>query len=116
MKLTFVFLAGVLLATPLVAQTSKPAPRKPAKITMAQAKEKALAKQPGVIKSQELEKEHGKLIYSFDIQTAAAIHEVNIDAYTGAVIEDSIESPAAEAREAAADKTKAASQTKKKPQ
>jgi len=111
MKLAFVFLAAVLMASPLIAQTHKPA-----KITMAQAKAKALAKQPGVIKSQELEKEHGKLIYSFDIQAASGIHEVNIDAYTGAVVADSIESPADEAREAAADKKKAASQTKKKPQ
>jgi len=47
-----------------------------AKITMAQAKKTALSKEHGTIKSQELEKENEKLIYSFDIKTRSGIHEV----------------------------------------
>ena len=58
----------------------------------------------GTIKSSELEKEHGKMIYSFDIRTTAGITEVNIDAITGAVIEVKAENAADEAKEKAEDK------------
>ena len=75
------------------ASTDKPA------VSMTQARETALQKEPGKIKSGELEKEKGKLIYSFDIRTKNGIHEVNVDAMTGEVVEDSIESPAAERKE-----------------
>ena len=48
------------------------------KITMEQARATALKKAPGKVKSAELENEHGKLIYSFDIATSKnAITEVN---------------------------------------
>ena len=77
---------------------------KEAKITTEEAQKTALAKEPGKIKSKELEREKGRLIYSFDIKTADSIHEVNIDAMTGEVVEDTIESAAAEAKEKAADK------------
>ena len=73
--------------------------QKDAKITMAQAKKTALTKEPGTIKSQELERENEKLIYSFDIQTTSGIHEVNVDATSGDVLEDQPESAAAEAKE-----------------
>lgn len=57
------------------------------KITMEQARKIALERASGKIESEELEKEHGKLIYSFDIRNAqGTITEVNVDAYTGAVI------------------------------
>jgi ribosomal protein L34E len=47
----------------------------------------ALKKVPGgEIKSAELEREHGKLIYSFDIKTARGITEVNVSAISGKVI------------------------------
>ena len=39
-----------------------------AKITMDQARETALKRAPGKIESGELEREHGKLVYSFDIR------------------------------------------------
>jgi len=71
---------------------------------MEEAQKTALAKEPGKIKSKELEREKGRLIYSFDIKTADGIHEVNIDAMTGEVVEDTVESAAAEAKEKAADK------------
>ena len=77
---------------------------KEAKITMEQAQKTALAKETGKIQSKEIEREKGRLIYSFDIKTADGIHEVNIDAMTGEVVEDTVESAAAEAKEKAADK------------
>jgi uncharacterized membrane protein YkoI len=73
-------------------------------ITLAQARAKALALHPGEIKSAELEKEHGRQIYSFDIKTGDGIHEVNVDSETGKIVEDSKESPSAEAKEAAGKK------------
>src|ERR1700682_1101978 len=72
--------------------------QKEAKITMAQAKKTALTKEPGKIKSQELEKKNEKWIYSFDIQTKSGIHEVTVDAISGDVVEDKVESAAAEAK------------------
>jgi uncharacterized membrane protein YkoI len=60
-----------------------------AKVTRADAERTALAKVPGgTVKSGELEKEKGKLIWSFDIATAGTtdMTEVNVDAITGNVI------------------------------
>lgn len=78
-------------------------PRKgEAKITMKQARATALAKVPGGrIKSSELEREKGKLVYSFDIRPAAGtgIEEVQVDAITGDVVSVEHETPAAEAKE-----------------
>ena len=85
-------------------KSSQAALSKEAKVTMEQAQKTALAKEAGKIKSKELEREKGRLIYSFDIKTADGIHEVNIDAMTGEVVEDTVESTAAEAKEKAADK------------
>lgn len=79
------------------------APSKVAKkhtVSMKQATKIALEKEPGTIKSKELEHENGRDIYSFDIKTKDGIHEVNVDANTGAVVEDKVESPADEAKEA----------------
>ena len=81
--------------------------RKAPKLTMEEAQKIALAKAPGTIKSKELEKEHGKLIYSCDISTEKGTHEVNVDAMTGAVLEDKIETAADEAREQQQDAKKA---------
>jgi ribosomal protein S3 len=71
---------------------------------MAQAEKMALAKEPGKIKSKELERENGKLIYSFDIKTKSGIHEVNVDAISGDIVEDKVESSASEAKEKQQDK------------
>jgi hypothetical protein len=59
-----------------------------AKLSKADAEKIALAKVPnGSIKEGELEKEHGKLIWSFDIATTGTtdITEVQVDAITGVV-------------------------------
>jgi uncharacterized membrane protein YkoI len=65
------------------------------------------------IQSAEIENEDGRLIYSFDMKTVgrSGIDEVNVDANTGKVLPVEHEGPKAEARERAADSTKA----KKKP-
>jgi uncharacterized membrane protein YkoI len=73
---------------------------------MDQAKVIALKKEAGKVKSSELENEKGRWIYSFDIKTPTSLHEVNVDANTGEVIEDSVEDAKAEAKEAAADAKK----------
>jgi hypothetical protein len=85
-------------------KASQAALSKEAKITMEQAQKAALAKEAGKIQEQEIEREKGRLIYSFDIKMADGIHEVNVDAMTGEVVEDTVESAAAEAKEKAADK------------
>jgi uncharacterized membrane protein YkoI len=70
------------------------------KITMVEARAIALKKAPGTIKSEELENEHGKLIYSFDISTGGTgITEVNVDAIKGKIIAVQKENAAKEAAE-----------------
>jgi uncharacterized membrane protein YkoI len=81
-----------------------------AKISMKDAREKALAKVPGGrIKSSELEREKGKLVYSFDIRPAkgSGIDEVQIDAVTGEVVSVEHETPAKEAAEKRAERKEA---------
>ena len=74
-------------------------------IGMKKARAIALKTAPGKIKSGELEKEHGKMIYSFDIRTAKGkMQEVGIDAVSGEIVENKTESAADEAKEKAADK------------
>ena len=75
--------------------------QKEAKISMEKARHVALAKVPhGKIESEELEREHGKLIYSFDIKTSQpGVTEVNVDAMNGKVIDVHHETPASEAAE-----------------
>ena len=78
-----------------------------AKVSKEAAEQTALAQVPnGTIKEAELEKEHGKLQWSFDIATPASkeITEVNVDAITGKVISVGKESAEGEAKEAGEDK------------
>lgn len=92
---SFVFVAGISLglASNSFAQEKddddKPNPKlaKKAKITMEAAREIALKKVPGTVIEGELEKEHGKLVYSFDIKIEnGKIMEVWVDAKTGNVL------------------------------
>ncbi len=78
-----------------------------AKISKDDATKTALAKVPnGTIKEAELEKENGKLQWSFDVATPDSkdITEVNVDAMTGDVISADKESADSEAKEAAGEK------------
>jgi hypothetical protein len=117
-------LAAVAAAPALVAQgvkveESKPGLLKKAKITSEAAIATAQAKLPKAkLKAAEIEEENGKLIYSFDFETAGktGIDEVNIDALTGKQVgKVEHESPASEKKEAAADSAKAAKARAKKP-
>jgi hypothetical protein len=67
------------------------------------------------VKSSEWEKENGRWVYSFDIQTAGGIREVQVDANTGNIVEDKIESAADEAKEASEEKQKQARTKKQSP-
>ncbi len=80
-----------------------------AKITRAQAEQTALTKAPGgTVKEGELEKEKGRLIWSFDIATPGTtdITEVGVDAITGEIVSVDKETAASEAKEKASEKKK----------
>ena len=80
---------------------------KKAKITLAQAREIALKEDNGTIEGEELEKENGKLVYSFDIRNSkGTITEIWVDAKTGKIAHKSEENAEAEAKEKAADAKK----------
>jgi uncharacterized membrane protein YkoI len=73
-----------------------------ARISKDQAQQTALAKVPnGTVKEAELEKEKGKLIWSFGIATPDSnnITEVNVDAITGDIVNVEQETPQTEAKE-----------------
>jgi hypothetical protein len=94
-----------LFALALAASVSLPAfaQRHTALVSMQAARARALALVPhGRIRSAELEREHGRLIYSFDIAGPGrtGIEEVQISALTGQLVSRTHESPAAERREA----------------
>lgn len=69
-----------------------------AKVSLKSARQTALKAYPGKIESEELEKEGGGsgLRYSFDVRGGGVVHEVGIDARTGAVLENSVEGPDAD--------------------
>jgi len=78
-----------------------------AKITKAEAEQIALAKvSHGIVKSAEIEKEKGHLVWSFDIARSGTrdITEILVDAKTGKIVSTQTESLRDQAREAAADK------------
>jgi uncharacterized membrane protein YkoI len=80
---------------------------KKAKISLDSARTIATHRVPNAtIASQELERENGRLIYSFDMKVAgkAGVEEVNVNALNGRIVGVSHEGPAAEKKEAAAEK------------
>ena len=80
-----------------------------AAIKKAQAERIALARVPhGTITSAEIENEHGKLVWSFDIPTPGTpdITEVLVNAKTGAIVTVNKETPTQQAAEAKAEKQK----------
>ena len=75
-----------------------------AKITETAARATALKEVPnGTVKSSELEREKGKLIYSFDISAPgkSGVEEVNVNAIDGTVVAKEHESAKTEKKEAA---------------
>ena len=78
--------------------------QKEAKISEETARATALKQVPnGSVKSSELERENGKLIYSYDITVPGktGIDEVNVNAMDGTVVAKQHETPKAEKAEAA---------------
>lgn len=112
-------LALALLLAPAALVAQKPATKaeaseaqlmKEAKISEAAARATALRAVPGgVVKEHELEREKGKLIWSYDIAVTgkSGIEEVAIDAMTGAMLSKEHETPKDEKREADEDAAKA---------
>jgi hypothetical protein len=90
-------------------KAEKPEYSSQAKITSQVAVDSALARVPGgQIHEGELEKEHGRLVYSFDVLVPhrKGVKEVQVDARSGKVVSVKHESPAAEAKEHASEHAK----------
>ena len=80
-----------------------------AKLSRAEAERVALTRAAGgTVKESELEKEHGKLVWSFDIATPGTtdITEVQVDAVTGEVVSVENETVAQQQAEKKQDKKK----------
>ena len=114
MKVKTVFVVLLLIASvgTISAQkkSSQAELQKQAKVTKAQATKTALARVPnGKVKEAELENEHGKLVWSFDIATPGSkdITEVQVDAIDGSVVSEEKESPKAEKAEKKAERKNA---------
>ncbi len=89
-------LASLSTSALWAAEESQAALKAEAKVTLEAATQTALAKVPGgKIKSSELEREHGKLIWSFDISKPKTrnIAEVQVDAKTGTIVSETTETP-----------------------
>jgi len=98
-RTTFAALIAVAVAMPALS-----APK--ARVPEAKARAAALALvKDGTVKSSELEHEHGKLIYSYDITQpgASGVEEVQISAMTGKLVSRHHESAAKEAIETKAE-------------
>lgn len=110
-KSTFatMFVAAGILFAPGCATESASELAAQATITRAQAEDIALTKAVGgQVKSGELEKEHGHLVWSFDIATPGNpnITEVQVDARSGKIVSVETETPAQQAKEAKEDAKK----------
>jgi uncharacterized membrane protein YkoI len=100
--LTLGLLAACSASAPAAADESAAALKAQANVTEAGAAKTALARVPGgSIRSAELEKEGGRLIWSFDIAVPKrqSITEIQVDAKSGEIISTQIETPADEAKE-----------------
>jgi uncharacterized membrane protein YkoI len=100
---------GLALSAPLAsaADVSQRALKVQAKVTESNARATALEKVPGgTVQSADLERENGKLVWSFDIADPKSpnVIEVQVDAKTGGIVSTKIETPADQAKEAKSDK------------
>lgn len=86
---TIVLIAGVASAQAVKITEEKPGLLKQAKVTTEAATATALARVPGgKLRSGEIEKEDGRLIYSLvlKVEGKQGVEEVNVDAMTGKVV------------------------------
>jgi len=105
---SFAFIAALSLSRLVFGAPSEAELIKEAKISKGQAEKTAINKVPhGVIKSGEIEREHGRLIWSFDISTpqSSNITEVQVDAMSGKIVSTQVETVRDQAKESAAEKT-----------
>ena len=78
-----------------------------AKVSKRDAEKVALARVPeGTIKESTIEREHGRLVWSFDLASPGTndITEVHVDAETGEIVSVENETPAQQAKENQQDK------------
>ena len=104
MSLLFVLSLSAFALVSVSAQEKEETPdkelAKQTRITIAKAREIAQKQAAGKIEGEELEKEHGKLVYSFDIRNQkGTITEVQVDAKNGQVVSVEEEDKAAEEKE-----------------
>ena len=111
MRLKFLNARGLLLllaaGSLALGATLSAAPGDKAKISKQEAEKIALTRVPdGTIKSAELETEHGKLIWSFDISRPQTpnITEIQVDAKKGLIVSEQTETPSQQATESQEDK------------
>jgi len=111
----FAGLLAIGLCVTAGAQTQTPkkskipaALKKDAKISLEVARATALKKVPGELEEEELEKENGKLVYSFDIRASGQkdITEVQVSAIDGSIVSVEMENAASEAKEKKQDSAK----------
>ena len=89
-------------------EESEAALKAEAKISEEAATKTALESVPtGQIKESELEKEHGKIVWSFDIALSKTkdIAEVQVDAKSGKIVSTEVETEADQAKEKAENKS-----------
>jgi hypothetical protein len=97
-------LAGILtLSHALAAEPSQAQLQAQARVSQEQATRTALVRVPNAkVHSAELEREHGRLVWSFDLaqQGKAGATEIQVDAITGKIVSVKQETAAEEATEA----------------
>ena len=99
--------ASFVLASPAVSAQEQEKLARQAKITKEQAQATALKRAPGTVEEGELEREHGKLVWSFDIRNKkGTIDEVQVSAITGKIVRVEHETKAQEAAEKKKDEKK----------
>jgi hypothetical protein len=101
-RFAFVVALVFVIALPVFAAKNDAASlKKEAKISEATARATALAKVPGgTVEAGELEREHGKLVYSFDIKSKEpGVTEVQVSAIDGKIVSVKHETPKQESAE-----------------
>ena len=95
---------AIAAVTGVAGAQSQAALKREAKISEATARAIALKEVPnGIVKSSELEREHGTLIYSYDIKVPGktGIEEIAVSAINGSIVAREHETPKMEKKEAA---------------
>jgi len=100
----FIWISSVILLLSLLASTGLSQKKLHPKITKEQAVKVVQENFPdATIEGSELEKEAGKMIWSFDLKVSGETKEVWVDAKTGQIIKTEVESAAQEKDEKVAD-------------